>query len=74
MKCSDSACIEVDIYTGEHLAEPVVRVWATETDTKLQARIGEWIKFVAEIKAGVWDHIAVDYEFAAPEQPERARK
>lgn len=64
-RCETGACIKVDIYTGEHLVEPVVRVHSTDTGTVMQARIGEWRKFVAEVKADDWDHIDTDYEIVA---------
>jgi hypothetical protein len=56
--------MRVDIYAGEHLVEPVIRIRATATDTVMQARISEWRKFVAEVKNGDWDHVDTDYEFA----------
>lgn len=59
------ACIQVDVYEGEHLTEPVVRIHSTETGTVMQARISEWRKFVAEVKAGDWDHVDTDYEIEA---------
>jgi len=63
-RCESSACVQVDIYAGEHLVEPVVRVRSTETDTVMQARISEWRKFIAEVKRGDWDHVNTDFEFA----------
>jgi len=72
MKCADSSCIRVDIYTGEHLAEPVVRVHSTETDTTFQARGSEWIKFVEEVKNGDWDHVTTDLEIAMARHLEAA--
>lgn len=56
--CESSACIRVDIYSGDHLAESVVRLRSTLTSTVMQARGSEWIKFVNEVKAGQWDYIA----------------
>lgn len=58
MTCESGACIQVDVYNGEHLAEPVVRLHSTETGTVMQARASEWLKFVEEVKAGNWDYIA----------------
>lgn len=64
-RCESNACVQVDIYEGEHLAEPVVRVLSTQTDTRVQVRISEWRKFVAEVKNGDWDHVDTDWEIAA---------
>jgi hypothetical protein len=70
-RCESGQCIQVDVYTGEHLTEPVVRVRSTDTDTVMQARIGEWRRFVAEVRAGDWDHIDTDYEIqVARSRPE----
>ena len=63
-RCDSSACVQVDVYDGEHLTEPVVRVLSTETDTRMQCRAGEWLKFITEIKNGDWDHVGTDLEFA----------
>lgn len=64
-RCESNACIQVDIYEGEHLVEPVVRMHSTDTNTVMQARVGEWRKFVAEVKNGDWDHVDTDFELAA---------
>jgi hypothetical protein len=70
-RCESGACVQVDIYVGDHLAEPVVRVLSTDTDTRMQVRISEWRKFVAEVKNGDWDHVDTDYEIAtARSQPD----
>jgi hypothetical protein len=66
--CESSGCVQVDVYEGEHLTEPVVRVRSTETGTVMQARISEWQKFVEEVKNGKWDHVDADYEIAAIRQ------
>jgi hypothetical protein len=63
-RCDTSTCIQVDVYEGEHLTEPVVRVHSTETGTVMQGRYSEWIKFVTEVKNGDWDHVVTDMEFA----------
>jgi hypothetical protein len=65
MKCESSACVQVDIYTGDHLTEPVVRVRSTATDTVMQMRISEWRTFVEEVKANDWAHVDTDFEFLA---------
>lgn len=59
-KCESNACIQIDVYRGEHLAEPVVRLRSMETGTVMQARASEWVKFIDEVKAGQWDCIAED--------------
>lgn len=64
-RCSDGTCVQVDVYIGEHLAEPLVRVRSTATDTVMQARASEWRAFVAQVKNGEWDHVDTDVEFAA---------
>lgn len=73
VRCESSACVQVDIYAGAHLTEPLVRVRSTETDTVMQVRISEWRRFVAQVRSGDWDHIDTDYEFEvarnAPEAP-----
>ena len=58
MECESSACIQVDVYNGEHLAEPMVRLHSTQTSTVMQARGSEWLQFVEEVKAGKWDNVA----------------
>lgn len=72
-RCESSACVQVDVYEGEHLAEPVVRVLSTQTDTRMQIRISEWRKFVAEIKNGDWDHVDTDWEIVAYTDPLRGQ-
>lgn len=57
-------CVQVDVYAGEHLAEPLVRVRSTNTGTVMQMRITEWRAFVAQVKAGDWNHVDTDFEFA----------
>lgn len=62
-KCGDgNSHVQVDIYDGEHLTEPVVRVRSTSTDTVMQVHIAEWIRFVREVRLGDWDHVETDYE------------
>jgi len=61
--CESLNCIQVDVYTGEYLAEPVVRVRSTETHTVMQARISEWRMFVEQVRAGDWNHVSTDFEF-----------
>ncbi len=63
-RCDSGSCIQVDIYEGEHLAEPLVRVRSTETGTVMQVRYSEWVKFVTEINDGEWNHVVTDMEIA----------
>lgn len=68
--CSNGdSCIQVDVYVGEHLIEPVARFHSTATNTVMQARGSELIKFFTEVKNGDWDHVITDMEFAVARHP-----
>lgn len=51
MKCSDGACIQVDVY------ETAIRIRSTKTGTVMQASPDEWAQFLDEVKAGKWDAV-----------------
>lgn len=67
-RCESAACIKLDVYVGDHLAEPLVRFHSTETGTVMQARASEVIKFFAEVRNNEWDHVIADLEFALARQ------
>lgn len=58
-RCESNACVQVDIYTGVHLSEPLVRLHSTATGTVMQVRASEWHTFVQRVKAGDFDPIAI---------------
>lgn len=55
-RCEAGGCIEVAEFGT------VVRLHSTQTGTTMQAAAAEWLKFVAEVKAGVYDHIGQGVE------------
>lgn len=57
--CEAGGCIVVADYGT------AIRLRSTQTGTTMQATPEEWLKFVAEVRNGDWDHIGQTAEATA---------